>query len=139
MAKDPQAVAAKWSTNLSAATASITSGVQGVTVAPGQAAARQKAVWLQNIQASADRWAARTSAVPLSAWQQDMIQKGIPRIAAGAQGAVPKMAQFMTSFLPHVEAGRSALPARGNLEQNIARMTAMVRHNAAYKRPAGGM
>lgn len=132
MAKDPNAVAARWASGLAGSTQKITEGVNGVMTAPGQAAARQKGVWLQNTQASVDKWASRTAAVPLGDWQQAMTSKGIPRIAAGAQAAQPKMAAFLGAFLPHVEAGQRALPPRGGMEQNIQRMVAMVRHNATF-------
>lgn len=138
MAKDPTAAAQRWAQNLGAATQAIQAGVAGVTVAPGAAAARQKSVWMQNTQASADKWARNVGSVPLSDWQNSMNTKGIPRIASGAQEAIPKMTNFLQAFIPHVEAGVRALPARGTLENNIARMVAMVRHNAQFTgRPAG--
>lgn len=138
MAKDPTAAAQRWAQNLGAATQAIQAGVAGVTVAPGAAAARQKSVWMQNTQASADKWARNVGSVQLSDWQNSMNTKGIPRIASGAQEAIPKMTSFLQAFIPHVEAGVRALPARGTLENNIARMVAMVRHNAQFTgRPAG--
>ena len=136
--KDPTSSAARWAQNLQGATEKIREGVQAVQVAPGAAAARQRSVWLQNLTASADKWTRNVGAVPLSEWQSDMINKGIPRIGTGAQGAQQKFAAFLTSFLPFVDAGVRALPPRGNLQQNIARMVAMVQHNAQYTgRPAG--
>lgn len=134
MAQDPGTIATRWAQNLGAATQKITDGVNAVTVAPGQAAARQADVWLANTQAAQAKWKARVAAVPLSDWQNMMTTKGIPRIASGATAAQPKFQAFMTQFLPYVQAGRNTLPARGTLDQNINRAVAMMRHNAAFKR-----
>lgn len=130
--KDPAQVAADWAQKLGGSTTKIAAGVAAVQTPPGQAAARQKAVWLANVTASADKWGSRVAAVPLGDWQAAMTNKGIPRIATGASGAQAKFAGFMTQFLPFVDQGKRALPARGNLDQNIARMVAMVRHNAQF-------
>lgn len=130
----PDAVAAKWAQNLGSSTQRITDGVNGVTVAPGQAAARQKAAWVQNVAAAQDKWAANVASVSLNSWQQDMINKGVPRIASGASAAQPKFQNFMAQFLPFLDQQVRALPARGNLDQNIARMTAMVRGTAKFQR-----
>jgi hypothetical protein len=129
----PDQIATNWSQNLASSTSKITNGVNAVTVAPGQAAARQKDVWLQNTQAAQAKWAQRVAAVPLSDWQAAMNTKGVPRIASGATAAQPKFASFMTKFLPHLAAGKAALPARGTLDQNINRSAAMIRHNATFK------
>lgn len=132
MAKDPQAAAQRWAQNLGGATAKITEGVQAVQVAPGQLAARQQAVWAQNTMAAQGKWARNTASISLSEWQTAMIDKGVQRIGSGAMAAQPKMAAFLQAFLPHVDAGVRQLPARGNLDANIARMVSMVRHNAQF-------
>lgn len=132
MAKDPAAVAAKWAQNLSSATQAITDGVNAVTTAPGQSAARQKAVWVNNTQAAANKWATNVAAVPLSDWQSAMTTKGIPRVASGATAAQPKMQTFMTKLLPYVASGVNSLPPRGDINANIARMTQWVQYMAKF-------
>lgn len=134
MAKDPTQVAADWAQRLGASGQKITSGVQGVTVAPGQAAARQKQVWVQNTTTAADKWASRTAAVPLSDWQQAMVSKGVPRIATGAAAAQGKFASFMGQLLPFQQRGLSQLPPRGDLGANINRMTQWVQYMATFSR-----
>lgn len=135
MAKDPNASAAKWAANLQNATQTITDGVNGVTIAPGIAAARQKDVWAQNTVAAKDKWSSRVAGVTLGSWQQSMIQKGIPRIAQGAVQAQPKVASFLTQLMPAIAQVKSTLPPRGTLDQNIARSNQFIRgmSNFSYK------
>lgn len=126
MAKDPATIAKKWADNLSAAAnnGTVTAGIQAVTMAPGVAAARQKAVWAQNTAAAQDRWAANVQ-VPLPEWQQAAINKGVARIATGATAAEPKMVSFMNKLMPVINNAKANLPARGTFQQNLARATQM--------------
>lgn len=136
MAKDPAQVAQTWASRLGAADAEIRAGVSRVTQAPGEAAAQQADAWIAGIQRSRDKWARNVSAVTLSQWQNAMITKGLPRIAQGAQQAIPKVQQFMTQFLPYVEQGAATVRQmpKGTVEQGIARAAAMIRHNAGFVR-----
>lgn len=127
-------VAAHWASQLANAGTRITQGVNAVKVAPGQAAAKQSAVWLANLQASAQRWASHVGAVSLSDWQNSMVNKGVPRIGAGATAAQPKFDAFMARFLPFVDAAKASLPARGTYDQNKARATAMMDKLHGFKR-----
>lgn len=133
MARDPQAIAARWAQNLGAAGQKITEGVQAVTVAPGVSAARQKGAYVQGVNASQDKWAARVAAVPLSEWQQAMTGKGAQRIGTGATAATGKFATFMGKLLPYIDSQRGALPPRGDLGANIARMTQFVQGMAKFR------
>lgn len=130
--KDAATVAQNWATRLGQSTQQITDGVNAVTVAPGQAAARQKNVWAQNTAAAVNKWAANTAAVPLTDWQQSMINKGVPRISSGATAAVPKMQTFMTKLLPYVQSTVASLPPRGDLSANINRMVAFTQKMAQF-------
>jgi hypothetical protein len=129
---DPAAVATKWATNLGASTTSITAGVNAVQQAPGQSAAAQSAVWLQRLQASQAKWERNVSAVTLQEWKNAMLNKGLPRIATGAQQAVPKMQAFMQKWLPYEQAGVAQLPPRGTVQQNIQRAVNMMNWNAGF-------
>lgn len=128
----PDQIATNWANNLAAASSKITAGINAVQVAPGQAAARQKAVYQANVVANTDKWAANTAAVTLQSWQQDTINKGVPRIATGAQAATTKFSAFMTKLLPYIASQKAQLPPRGNLQQNISRMTQFVQGMANF-------
>lgn len=132
----PDQVAQAWVAGLSGKTSKMTAGAQAVTVAPGQAAARQAQVWLANTQAAAARWQSRVAAVSLSDWQTAYVNKGVPRIASGAQAAQGKFAQVMTTLLPHIERVRAGLPPRGTVDQNIQRAVAMMQGMHQFR--AGG-
>lgn len=134
MAGTADQVAQDWAAHLAAASDKIQRGVMAVSTAPGVAAARQKGAYVQNVTASADKWASRVASVSAGEWQQAVVSKGLPRIAGGAQAAQPKFAAFMTQLLPHVQSSVASLPARGNLEQNIARSAAFARSMAQFKR-----
>ncbi|MGH7239410.1 MAG: hypothetical protein ACREHG_05000 [Candidatus Saccharimonadales bacterium] len=131
MAKTPEQAAAKWKANASAATSAYTDGINSVTSAPGQKAAAQKSVYVQNVQASADKWA-RNVNVPLSEWQSAATTKGATNYPVGISAGADKQAAFMNDFLPKVQAISKSLPPRGTIEQNIARMTQQVRETAKY-------
>ena len=134
--KDATASAAKWAAGMQNAGTAIQDGVQRVQTAPGLTAAKNKSAYVQNVAAAANKWAARTAAVPLSEWQNAMITKGLPRIATGATAAQPKMQAFLQNFLPFVESAVNALPPRGTLDQNLARANQLARQLATYKKPA---
>lgn len=126
MAKDPTMVAAKWASNLSAATQAMTDGVQSVTTAPTQLAAARADAYQQGVQqaVASGKWQKGLQSVSLQSWQQSMTQKGIPRVASGAAAAKPKFASFMGKLLPFQQSLQSQLAAtpRGDLQTNIQRM-----------------
>jgi len=133
MAVSADQAAADWVSGISAKTAKMQANVQAVTVAPGQLAARQKAVYVQNVQARADHWAARVGRVSLQEWQNAMITKGIPRVATGASAAQAKMTAVFAQLLPFIERGKSSLPQRGTFEQNKNRAMAWMDYMHGFK------
>lgn len=135
-----QQAASKWSQRLSAATQQVRDGVQRVTVSPGQKAAAAADLWLQRTMQSKDKFRNNVGRVSLADWQNAMLNKGIDRISAGATAAEPKMERFMAEFLPHLQAGVSAVERmpKGTLEQSIARAAAMIQHNARFRRGGTG-
>lgn len=132
----PADVASRWSTGMANAGAKIQAGVEAVKTAPGMAAAANKQGYVAGVQSNVDKWASRVAAVPLATWQQDFINKGLPRIATGAQNAEPKVTNFMNQFLPFLRTTVASLPPRGTFAQNVQRMTAHVTavHGFTYKK-----
>lgn len=133
---NPQSISQKWQTRLSGATQEIQAGIQRVNVAPGQAAVAKKDKWLNNVQASQEKWARNTGRVSLSDWQAAALNVGVPRIAQGAQAKVGKVESFLNDFLPHLERGQAAVKAMpdNTFEARVQRAVAMMRHNANFKR-----
>lgn len=131
-ARDAGTIAADWAQRLAGSGDKIKAGVEGTRVSPGSAAAAQADVWAANTAAAKDKFRKNTAAVSLGEWQDAMVTKGLPRIAQGATAAQAKMESFMGKLLPYQAAAKGRIPARGNLEQNISRMTAWVREMAKF-------
>lgn len=124
----------KWLANFQNAQTSMTNGVNAVTVAPGQLAAAQSALWLQRLQASQTKWATRVAAVSLADWKSAMINLGISRAITGAQAKqnnytqfITQYTAFLTSYLPTI----NAMP-KGTLANGIARSNAMITASAQW-------
>src|SRR3990167_11290530 len=84
--------AEKWAGRLKGSTEDIRRGVQRVTEAPGQAAARSKDLMRTKINQSIDdgTWETQVAAVSLPDWQKSVVDKGLNRIATGVDAAKPK-------------------------------------------------
>ena len=134
--KNPQTVAQKWSRNLGAATQDITDGVNAVQTAPTQQAANAKATMIAKLTQAVNngKWERGLARVSLQDWKTAMIQKGVQRVASGAQSAEPKMAAFMTQFLPvaqQVSQQVKSMP-KITVEDSIARSAAAIRAFKAF-------
>ena len=130
---NPSAAAQAWASRLGASSQAYIDGVNGVQVAPGQLAAASKDRWLQNTTAAAPRFAANSAAVTKEAWAQASTTKGAPRLASGAQSALPKVEQTFAKLFPAIRGAVSGLPARGNIDQNIERSAQFARKMNAMK------
>ncbi len=130
-----QSITEKWAQRTAGSTQQVIEGVARVPIAPGVKAAAQKAVWLANIQAKADKWEANTRAVSLQSWQASTTA-GAQRIAAGVNAKKGKMEAFLNEFLPYVEQVQRRVEAmpRGSLEQNLTRMVENARQLSQFKR-----
>jgi hypothetical protein len=132
------AATAKWLQNLSASTERMTAGAQGVTKAPGIAAAAASGKWLAKVTAAQTKFATRVSSVSLADWQAAYINVGIPRVAQGATAKQAKVTSFFDQYLPYLANGLKTIDAMpsNTLEDGIARASAMIRYNAKFVRSA---
>lgn len=133
---DPNAAAQNWVNNLSGSTNKIKAGVQAVTVSPGALAAKAAPLWAANTQAAQSKYQRNVGNVTVQQWQDATINKGLGRIASGAQAAQSKVLAFQTQFLPYVQKTVASAPARGTTEQNIQRAVAVMQglHNFSYNK-----
>lgn len=125
--------AARWAQGFGASGTKWMDGVNSVTTPPGQAAARQKALWVQNTTTAADRWAANTAKVTVQDWQAACQTKGAPRLASGAAAGQSKYETAAAKWYPAIENVVRQLPARGDIEANINRAGAFARAMHALK------
>lgn len=118
------AAADAWKTGFSGAATKYQAGIDSVSVAPGQLAAAQKNLYVQNVQAQANVWASKVGAVTLTDWKNAAKTVGSMNLASGATKGAPKMQAFMNSFLPQLSSIVDSLGPRGTFEQNLARFSA---------------
>lgn len=128
----PDEYAAKWKARLDGAVDEIRAGVEKVSEAPGVKAAANAAKMRARIIEAIDngRWGAEVSKVTLPEWKKAMLEKGVPRIRAGTEAAIPDMKAFGTELFTHIEAGQKLIEGKPSLtlEDNIDRMVTFIRH-----------
>lgn len=132
---NPQQIADNWANGMANASQKMKNGVMAVTSSPMEAAANAVDRQVAGVQRAAaeGRTQAALRAVSTQSWQTAYVTKGIPRISSGAQAAKPKMAAFLTQFLPAQQAIVASLPPRGDINANIARAVAMMQGTANFK------
>ena len=135
---NPTQAADKQVRNLSGSTAQIRDGVNAVTESPMEKAAANEAGYLAGVQRAVEsgKWAASLRRVDLATWKKNFLEKGIPRIASGAQAAKPKLVAFYTEFFPFldtVERQIAQMP-KVTLQDSINRATAAITKIAGFTR-----
>lgn len=127
----------KWVRNMSSAGETIKAGVQKMQQTPGVNAAAAADKYAQACaQAVADgSYSAGQMSYSLQSYKDAVIQKGLPRIAAGATAAKPKVTQFFQQLLPFTSQLSDQIRAMPNngIEDSIARATAAIRGMANFK------
>jgi hypothetical protein len=133
----PQEYGEKWSRRLKGSTEDIRRGIDRVSEAPGEAAARSKDLMLAKVtQAINDgTWESQVRGVSKEDWQRAAKEKGIGRIAQGVDSSMPKQTQMAERLLAAVDSSVAAANRvkRGTLEDNIQRMTIFVRSMSEKK------
>ena len=133
----PEQYADKQARNLKNSIPDVRAGIERVSSAPGQAAARAQQRMKDNLNKSIDdgRWARKVSGVTLEEWKQSALNKGVDRIASGIDQAHDKQVQMAGRLLAAVdaEAAKSNAMPKGTLQDSIARMTTFVTGMAGYK------
>jgi len=129
--------AEKQARRLQGATEDMKMGVQSVTEAPTKKAAQKADKWFQRISAdeTKKRYVDGLNKVSLSDWQEKMINKGIPRVAAGIQAARPKVEAFAEKLLAYEDNLKAKVDQMPDLtlEDSANRMTAWMRGMAEFK------
>lgn len=134
----PSEATEKHARRLKGATEDIRRGVERVQEAPGMQAAKKVEKFRQNLVESIDngKWARRVASVSLTEWQGLMMDKGIPRIAAGVDAASGKIEDFFGQLFAHQEGLERKVASMNDLtlEDSINRMTTWVRGMAEFER-----
>lgn len=127
----PQEIAEKQARRLKGSTQDIIRGIERVTEAPGVKAAAKADKMLTNLTeaVTSGKWAANVGAVPLDDWKKSTIEKGVPRISAGIDAAIPKMTDFHQQRQAHQQGIDSELDRMADisLEDGIQRATHQMR------------
>lgn len=134
----PQEFAEKHARRLKAATPDMQAGVERVTENPAEKAAAKQDKMRTNINKAIDsgKWAAGLKRTDLAGWKSKMINKGIPRVAAGIDEAQDKVVSFASDLLPYQDRLKGEVDKMPDvtLEDNIQRMTHFVRGMSKFTR-----
>lgn len=134
----PEQYAEKQARNLKAATPDIRRGVERVTVSPTAKAAEAQDKMLARLTEAVQsgKWAAGLRRVSLEDWKSKMLDKGVPRIAAGIDAAYDKVVAFASELLPFQASLQGKIENMSDLtlEDNIERAAEWMRGMAKFKR-----
>jgi hypothetical protein len=133
----PEQFVEKHARRLKGALEDMRRGVEGVSSAPGAAAAKKLDKMRAGIVRSLDdgTWARRVGAVSLEDWKKSMLEKGLNRVASGVDGAASKVQAFATQLLSAEAALQTTISGMPDLtlEDSINRMTSWVRGMSKFE------
>lgn len=134
----PEEASKKQVRNLSNSVEDIRRGVNAVTDSPTEKAANAQDNYVAGIQrAVADgKWQRGLRRITLQQWKDAFLNKGLNRIAPGAQAAQGKVEAFYREFFPHIQSAQDEVDRlpKATLEDSITRMTTFIRRMAEFKR-----
>ncbi len=129
---NPTQAAQNWHDRFASAGDAYTTGINAVTVSPGQAAAAKADFWASQVAMAKTRFATNSAAVTISDWKTAATTTGVARLASGATKGQSKLQNVFSKLLPAInQAVQNAGPS-GTFEQNMARFAkyATALHNA---------
>ncbi len=136
----PEQFATKWNRRIKGATQDVRDGIERVEESPTVAAVRAIPKMKMKILDAIDsgKVEAGLKRVTLEDWKRAALTKGVGRIAAGADEATDKVADFASELLPHIARGQAELEGLPDLtiEDSINRVGTFIRHMAGFKRGA---
>lgn len=128
----------KHARRLKGASEDIRRGVEKIMVSPTALAAAKKDKMRQKVLEAVDsgKWEAGLARVSKEQWQTAMLNKGVPHISEGIDGARDKVVSFASQLLPYIDSQVSTIKKMPDttLEDNIQRMGAFARGMSKFKR-----
>jgi len=113
-------------------------GVDGVSVNPMDKAIKKIPKMRANLIKAIDEGKVERGMkrVSLDDWKNAMIDRGIPRVAAGVDAAAGKIEDFYDELLPHIDKVKTEVDRLPDvsLEDSINRMGTFIRGMAKFKR-----
>lgn len=126
--RTPEQATQRWVRAMQGATQNYQEGIDSVSVAPGQQAARAQNAYQNGVQAAvaSGKWARNVAAVPLETWKDAAKNKGAARLAQGATAAADKVLRAQQRIGPMVDQARQSISSmpRDTPAARIARATA---------------
>lgn len=134
----PEEFQEKHARRLKGAIPDIEKGIARVTASPTAKAAAKVDKMRARLLAKIDdgTWASRLKGVTLEEWKSKAIEKGIPHIAAGIDGAREKVVNFAGQLLPHIDKVKGEIDKMPDLtlEDSINRMATFTRGMSKFRK-----
>jgi hypothetical protein len=134
----PEEFAEKHARRLKGSLEDMRAGIERVTEAPSKKAVAKQDKMLQNLTqaVTSGKWARNLNAVSLESWKQDILEKGLGRVAGGVDRAHDKVVNFASQLLAHEASLLTQLDKMPDLtlEDSINRATAWIRGMSKFSR-----